>query len=154
MKYSDIPAIDPKREIWLDWLRLVACLLVMLTHSTEPFYLGGEGSLILTHTDAVWSAIMDVLSRAAVVLFVIASSYLQIPLRYSTKEFFRRRAARILPPFIIWTIVYALVWGEPIQNFKDLLCSISTMRQVIFGLSICLSAYIWLCLSSPRGRRE
>ncbi len=158
MKYSDIPAIDPKREIWLDWLRLVACLLVMLTHSTEPFYLGGEGSLILTHTDAVWSAIMDVLSRAAVVLFVIASSYLQIPLRYSTKEFFRRRAARILPPFIIWTIVYALVWGEPVQNFKDLLWNFNYAAGHLWFVYMLIGIYLVMPLISPWaekvGKRE
>ncbi len=153
MKYSDIPAIDPKREIWLDWLRLVACLLVMLTHSTEPFYLGGEGSLILTHTDAVWSAIMDVLSRAAVVLFVIASSYLQIPLRYSTKEFFRRRAARILPPFIIWTIVYALVWGEPIQNFKDLLWNFNYAAGHLWFVYMLIGIYLVMPLISPWAER-
>lgn len=158
MKYSDIPAIDPKREIWLDWLRLVACFLVMLTHSTEPFYLGGEGSLILTHTDAIWSAIMDVLSRAAVVLFVIASSYLQIPLRYSTKEFFRRRAARILPPFIIWTIVYALVWGEPVQNFKDLLWNFNYAAGHLWFVYMLLGIYLVMPLISPWaekvGKRE
>ena len=113
--------MENKREIWLDWLRVVACFLVMLTHSTEPFYLGGEGALILTHSDAVWVAVLDVLSRAAVVLFVIASSYLQFPLHYTTKDFFRKRALRILPPFLIWSLVYAVVWGEPIQNLKDLL---------------------------------
>ena len=158
MKYSDIPAIDPKREIWLDWLRLVACFLVMLTHSTEPFYLGGEGSLILTHTDAVWSAIIDVLSRAAVVLFVIASSYLQIPLRYSTKEFFRRRAARILPPFIIWTIVYALVWGEPVQNFKDLLWNFNYAAGHLWFVYMLIGIYLVMPLISPWaekvGKRE
>ena len=51
--------MDNKREIWLDWLRVVACFLVMLTHSTEPFYLGGKGSLILTHSDAVWAAVFN-----------------------------------------------------------------------------------------------
>ena len=122
--------MEEKRAIWLDYLRLTACFLVMLTHSTEPFYLGGEGSLILTHSDAVWVAVLDVLSRSAVVLFVIASSYLQLPLRYPTGEFFRRRAARILPPFLVWTLVYALVSG------------ISITPRGISGLSICSSGSI------------
>ena len=113
--------LTQKREIWIDWLRVTACFLVMLTHSTEPFYLGGEGSLILTQSDAVWAAVMDVFSRAAVVLFVIASSYLQFPLHYETGTFFRKRAIRILIPFLFWTIVYACMWGEPVQNFKDLI---------------------------------
>ena len=88
------------REVWLDWLRVIACMLVMLTHATEPFYLGGEGSLILTQSDAVWVAVMDVFSRAAVVLFIIASSYLQFPLHYPTGDFLRRRAACLFGRFL------------------------------------------------------
>ena len=33
--------MERKREIWIDWLRVIACFLVMVTHSCEPFYLGG-----------------------------------------------------------------------------------------------------------------
>ncbi len=44
------------REVWLDWLRVAACFMVMVVHATEPFYLGGEGSLILTKADAFWAA--------------------------------------------------------------------------------------------------
>ena len=137
------------REIWLDWLRVVACFLVMLTHSTEPFYLGGEGSLILTHSDAVWASIMDVLSRAAVVLFVMASSYLQFPLHYSTKEFLRKRAWRILPPFLIWTLVYALVWGEPVQNFKDLLWNFNYAAGHLWFVYMLIGLYLLMPLLSP-----
>ena len=97
--------MERKREIWIDWLRVAACFLVMLTHSVEPFYLGGEGSLIRTSSDAVWVSVLDVISRAAVVLFVIASSYLQFPVHYPAGEFFRRRAVRILVPFAVWTVV-------------------------------------------------
>lgn len=149
MLNSNTPTIATKREIWLDWLRIIACFLVMLTHSTEPFYLGGKGSLILTHTDAVWSAIMDVLSRAAVVLFVMASSYLQLPLHYNTREFFRRRAARILPPFIIWSIVYALVWGEPVQNFKDLIWNFNYAAGHLWFVYMLIGLYLVMPLLSP-----
>ena len=141
--------MDNKREIWLDWLRVVACFLVMLTHSTEPFYLGGKGSLILTHSDAVWAAVMDVLSRAAVVLFIIASSYLQFPLHYSTKEFFRKRALRILPPFILWSIVYALVWGSPVQNFKDLLWNFNYAAGHLWFVYMLIGVYLIMPLLSP-----
>lgn len=150
--------METKREIWLDWLRVIACFLVMLTHSTEPFYLGGEGSLILTHSDAVWVSIMDVLSRAAVVLFVIASSYLQFPLHYSTKGFFRKRAWRILPPFLIWTLVYALVWGEPVQNFKDLLWNFNYAAGHLWFVYMLIGLYLIMPLLSPWaekvGKRE
>jgi surface polysaccharide O-acyltransferase-like enzyme len=141
--------METKREIWLDWLRVAACFLVMLTHSTEPFYLGGEGSLILTRPDAIWASVMDVFSRSAVVLFVVASSYLQFPLHYTTKEFFRRRACRILPPFLVWTLVYALVWGEPVQNFKDLLWNFNYAAGHLWFVYMLIGLYLLMPLLSP-----
>ena len=42
-----------QREVWIDWMRVVACFMVMVVHSTEPFYLGGEGSLLLSKTNAL-----------------------------------------------------------------------------------------------------
>ena len=138
-----------EREIWIDWMRVVACFFVMLTHSCEPFYLGGDGSLILTKADAIWVSILNVLPRAAVVLFVVASSYLQFPLHYSTGEFFRRRAVRVLVPFAIWTVAYALCWGEPVQNFKDLLLNFNYAAGHLWFVYMMLGVYLLMPLLSP-----
>ena len=149
---------DANREIWLDWLRIAACFMVMATHSCEPFYLGGEGSLILTKADAVWVAVLNSLPRAAVALFVFASSYLQFPLHYPTGEFFRKRALRILPPFFFWTIVYALAWGEPVQNFKDLLLNFNYAAGHLWFVYMLVGLYLIMPLLSPWaekvGKRE
>ncbi|MBO7071498.1 MAG: acyltransferase [Bacteroidales bacterium] len=137
------------REYWLDWMRVVACFLVMLTHSCEPFYLGGEGSLILTKTDAIWVAILNSFPRACVALFIFASAYLQFPLHYSTGEFFKKMALRILPPFIIWSIVYALVWGQPVQNFKDLLLNFNYAAGHLWFVYMLIGLYLIMPLLSP-----
>ncbi len=137
------------REIWVDWMRVAACFLVMLVHSTEPFYLGGDGSLILTRADAFWASFFDTFARACVPLFVVASSYLQFPLHYSTGEFFRRRAVRILIPFLIWTVVYALAWGEPVQNFKDLLLNFNYAAGHLWFVYMLLGIYLLMPLLSP-----
>ena len=137
------------REIWLDWLRVTALFLVMATHSCEPFYLGGEGSLILTKADAVWVAVLNSLPRAAVALFIFASAYLQFPLHYSTGGFFRKRALRILPPFLFWTVVYALVWGEPVQNFKDLLLNFNYAAGHLWFVYMLIGLYLVMPLLSP-----
>lgn len=138
-----------KREIWIDWLRVTACFLVMMTHSCEPFYLGGEGSLILTRSDALWVSVLNVLPRACVALFVFASSYLQFPLHYPTGEFFRRRAVRILIPFAFWSVVYALVWGNPVQNFKDLLLNFNYAAGHMWFVYMLVGLYLIMPLLSP-----
>ena len=151
-------AQDNTREIWLDWLRVTALFLVMLTHSCEPFYLGGEGSLILTRADAIWVAVLNSLPRAAVALFVFASAYLQFPLHYSTGEFFRKRARRILPPFLFWTVIYALVWGQPVQNLKDLLLNFNYAAGHLWFVYMLIGLYLIMPLLSPWaekvGKRE
>ena len=140
---------DTKREIWVDWMRVTACFFVMLTHCCEPFYLGGEGSLILTKADAIWVSILNVLPRACVALFILASSYLQFPLHYDTKEFFRRRAVRILVPFFFWTVVYALVWGEPVENFKNLLLNFNYAAGHLWFVYMMVGIYLIMPLLSP-----
>ena len=153
-----MPNTNTQREIWLDWLRVTACFLVMMTHCCEPFYLGGEGSLILTKADALWVSVLNVLPRAAVALFIFASSYLQFPLHYSAAEFFKRRSARVLIPFLFWTVVYALVWGEPVQNFKDLLLNFNYAAGHLWFVYMLVGLYLIMPMLSPWaekvGKRE
>lgn len=149
---------ETKREIWLDWMRVAACFMVMVVHSTEPFYLGGDGSLILNRTDAFWAAFFDSFVRACVPLFIVASAYLQFPIKYSTGEFFRKRAVRILIPFVIWTVVYALAWGEPVQNFKDLLLNFNYASGHLWFVYMLIGLYLIMPMLSPWaqkvGKRE
>lgn len=142
-------AQDSKREIWIDWLRVCACFMVMVVHSTEPFYLGGDGALILTKADAFWAGLFDCLVRCCVPLFVVASSYLQFPLHYSTGEFFRRRAVRVLIPFVIWSVFYAFWWGEPVSNLKDLLLNFNYAAGHLWFIYMLVGLYILMPLLSP-----
>lgn len=137
------------REVWLDFLRVTACFMVMVVHSTEPFYLGGDGTLVLSATDAFWVSLFESVSRCCVPLFVIASSYLQFPIHYSTGEFFRRRAVRILVPMALWTIVYALVWGEPVANFKGLLLNFNYAAGHLWFVYMLVGLYLIMPLLSP-----
>ncbi len=142
-------AAPRKREIWLDWMRVAACLMVVVVHSAEPFYLGGDGSLVLTAAEGFWADFFDSLVRCCVPLFVVASAWLQFPLHYSTGEFFRRRAVRILVPFAVWTLVYALVWGEPVQNLKDLLLNFNYAAGHLWFVYMLVGLYLLMPLLSP-----
>ncbi len=141
------------REIWVDWMRVLACLMVMTVHSTEPFYLGGEGSLILTRTDAVWASFFDTFVRACVPLFVVARSYLQFPLHYPTGEFLRRRAVRVVVPFVVWTLVYALAWGEPVENLRSLLLNFNYAAGHLWFVYMLVGLYLLMPLLSPWAER-
>ena len=141
--------MDTSREIWVDWLRVIACFMVFVVHSTEPFYLGGEGAQIMTETDAFWASFFDSFVRSCVPLFIIASSYLQFPIHYSTSEFFRRRASRILIPFALWTVVYAFVWGEPADNFINLLLNFNYSAGHLWFVYMLLGIYLLMPILSP-----
>lgn len=141
------------RYVWVDRLRVTAIFLVLLVHSTEPFYLGGEGSYIATQNDLFWVSLFDSLARACVPLFIVASSYLQFPLHYNTLEFFRRRAVRVLVPFALWTVVYAIVWGEPIQNCKDLLLNFNYAAGHLWFVYMLVGIYLIIPILSPWAER-
>ncbi|MBQ9474821.1 MAG: acyltransferase [Bacteroidales bacterium] len=141
--------MEYKREIWIDWLRVCACFMVMVVHSTEPFYLGGDGALILTRSDAFWAALFDCLVRCCVPLFVVASSYLQFPLHYGAGEFLRRRAVRILVPFAVWSVFYAFWWGEPVENLKGLLLNFNYAAGHLWFVYMLVGLYLIMPLLSP-----
>ena len=140
---------NSNRAVWIDWMRVAACLMVIIVHSTEPFYLGGDGSQILTMADAFWASFFDSFVRSCVPLFIIASSFLQFPLHYSTGEFFRRRAVRILIPFIIWTAIYAFAWGEPAENFKNLIFNFNYSAGHLWFVYMLIGVYLLMPLLSP-----
>jgi len=143
-------ALNPAgREVWIDWVRVIACFMVLVVHSTEPFYLGGEGSQVLSRAEGIWAAVFLALSRACVPLFVVASSYLQFPLHYPTGEFFRRRAVRVLIPFAVWTVVYAFYWGEPVRNFQDLLLNFNYTAGHLWFVYMLVGLYLLMPLLSP-----
>ena len=140
---------DFKRTVWIDWMRVAACFMVIIVHSTEPFYLGGNGSQILTQSDAFWSSFFDSFVRACVPLFIVASSYLQFPLHYTTGEFCRRRAVRILIPFIIWSLIYAFVWGEPVSNLKSLMLNFNYSAGHLWFVYMLIGVYLLMPMLSP-----
>ena len=141
--------MENKREIWIDWMRVTACFLVMVVHSTEPFYFGGDGTLIVSRGDLLWVSFFDTLARSCVPLFVIASSYLQFPLHYPAGEFFRRRAVRILIPLALWSLFYAFYWGEPVSNLKSLLLNFNYAAGHLWFVYMLIGVYLIMPILSP-----
>lgn len=146
-----------ERIVFLDWLRVIACFMVILVHSIEPFYLGGpEGTYIASWGDAFWTTLFDSALRPAVPLFVLASSYLLFPLKTDTPTFFRRRFGRVLIPFIVWSLLYALIpmygMSEGFSlgdNFKNLAFNFMMHSGHLWFVYMLIGVYLLMPLLSP-----
>jgi surface polysaccharide O-acyltransferase-like enzyme len=136
-----------ERVVFLDYLRVIACFMVMAIHACEPFYLGGEqGAFIATRADALWVTVTEVLCRVCVPLFAIASGYLLFPLTRPTGEFFRRRLGRIVVPFLFWSAAYVWQaggsWGQALLNFP-------AAAGHLWFVPMLLGVYLLMPLLSP-----
>lgn len=144
------------RVVFIDYLRFIACFMVILVHCIEPFYLGGSGTFIRNATDAAWVTLLDSALRAAVPLFVLASSYLLLPLKYDTSTFFRKRFVRVCIPLLIWSVLYALFpyWGSAEgfdrgANLQRLLLNFNPHSGHLWFLYMLLGLYLIMPVLSP-----
>lgn len=146
-----------ERIVFLDWLRVIACLMVMLIHSTEPFYLGNGGTLITCEANAFWSTVIDSALRAAVPLYVLTSSYLLFPLKTDTRSFFKRRFTRVGFPLLFWLLAYAFLpmvgdsFGnvDYLGNAKHLLLNFPFSAGHLWFLYMILGLYLAMPIFSP-----
>jgi surface polysaccharide O-acyltransferase-like enzyme len=123
--------------------------MVIVVHCTEPFYIGGSESFILTGSDAFWASFFDSFVRACVPMFVVASSYLLFPTRYTTAQFLKKRTIRVLVPFLIWSLIYALAWGDPVENLKNLLLNFNYSAGHLWFVYMLIGVYLLIPLLSP-----
>ena len=86
-----------ERIVYLDYIRVFACFLVMLVHASEYFYgfippelleegaaasnLAGPKSYLCSEADRLWVSLYDGFSRIAVPLFMIVSAFLLVPMK-------------------------------------------------------------------------
>ena len=112
------------RIVFVDYLRVVACFLVMLVHASENFYaadasgLAGNVSMLVNEQNRFWVAFYDgTLGRISVPLFMLASAFLLVPLKPGVRmvDFYKRRFKRVLTPMIVFMLLYTflpLLWGQ------------------------------------------
>ncbi len=115
---------DNKRIVFLDYVRVLACFLVMLVHASENFYPGpgatdmaGPQALLANQADRLCVSIYDGISRMSVPLFIIVSAFLLVPMKkgMTSMEFYKKRFSKILPPFLVFAVLYCtlpILWGQ------------------------------------------
>ena len=103
-----------KRIVFLDYMRMIACFMVIMVHSCEFFFIDGADIGIRTLSDGFWVSVIDSALRCSVPLFVMISAYLLVPIKGAVTVFFKKRFVRVLVPFVIWSLLYAVlpvIWG-------------------------------------------
>ena len=147
--------MENSRIVFLDYLRVIACLMVIIVHCVEPFYLGGKGTLIQNWSDGFWCTVIDSALRAAVPLFVMASSYLQFPVKYDTLTFFKKRLVRVGVPFVIFSLLYTLIplYGtdgfQPTLNVQRVLLNFVGSAGHLWFIYMLLGLYLLMPMLSP-----
>ena len=114
--------MEKERIVFLDYIRMAACLMVMLVHACEQYYgvmdagTAGPTSFLANETDRLWVSVLDGFSRMCVPLFMMVSAYLLAPMAegLGAGTFYRKRLLRVGPPTLVFLVLYAvlpLLWG-------------------------------------------
>lgn len=105
------------RIVWLDTMRLVAMFALVCCHCTDPFnfYPGTSPDI---GEIKLWGALYGALVRPCVPLFVMITGALLLPVKDEMQPFYKKRILRVLWPFLIWSVVYALFpWLTGVLGF-------------------------------------
>lgn len=155
-----------ERIPFIDYIRVVACLLVMLVHASENFYaadssgLAGNMSMLATESNRFWVSFYDgALGRVSVPLFMIVSAFLLVPMRQdmTMTQFYRRRFMRILPPFVCFLLLYALLpllwggmtWEQSLNDLRLLPFNFPSMGGHLWFMYPLISLYLIIPVVSP-----
>lgn len=136
-------SITPPRIEYIDTLRVIACLMVILVHSPHPH----EGL-----TEALSYGLISYLCSPCIGLFLMISGALLLPIKFPTKQFISRRLTRILIPLAVWSIIYIAIYVfqgqlKPKEIFTQILnIPISTVIGFAQGWYLYLLVGIYLFL--------
>lgn len=85
---------------WVDLLRVIACFLVVLSHSCDPFVALFDSDRPTFLTGVFTGSFV----RACVPLFVMMTGVLLLPVQAGLGTFYRKRIGRIAVPLVFWSI--------------------------------------------------
>ena len=117
-----------RRVPYLDILRVLACLLVILIHTPirqyDTYY----------NTPSLAGAIYTVLVAVNCNLFFMITGALLLPVKGYGRRFIKRRLRVVLPPLVVWTVVYLLEHAFLLHNFTPRLLT-SVLFHPVEGLA-------------------
>ena len=108
----DISPVSRRMEN-LDALRILAMLVIIITHVTEPFIEAAQKRGQSTSPLALAVLAINVMGRFGVPCFMMISFYIYWHQLYEKGrtwgELLRRRLRRLVPAFVVWTAFYFLI---------------------------------------------
>ncbi len=166
MRGSKIRIMGNSRIVFADYLRVVACFMVMLVHASENFYaadasgLAGNVSMLANEANRFWVAFYDGgIGRTCVPLFMIVSAFLLVPMKagQSMTDFYKRRFSRILPPMLIFMLLYCLLplawggmtWEQSLHDLKMIPWNFPSMAGHLWFMYPLISLYLIIPVVSP-----
>jgi len=100
---------------WLDTLRTLATIGVIIIHVTSPLVNMSYGK----NMEFWWIGnVVDSIARYSVPLFLMISGATLLNKEYGIVEFYRKRVSRVLVPFLFWMIAY-WVFRWAMLSFKQ-----------------------------------
>lgn len=136
-----------QRNYQMDILRVLACLLVMWQHASENYYIGPPPDFLPVREYSTYIVgFLSSADRCAVALFVMISGYFLLPMRGTAREFFHKRSVRLVLPFIVWSVAYAVYFmfsrGDSLQQCLTNIAHI----PVNFGTDIGHMWYVYMLI--------
>ena len=132
---------ENKRLVYVDMLRVIACFLVILTHSSMPMDVSSN----------IYLALISFISMPATQLFFALSGTVLLPVKMEMKAFYKRRFLKLLPPVFFWSIITVFVYfmvGK--ETSTDALLSILKMPLYpVIGVYWFVYVMIGLYLLAP-----
>ena len=147
-----------QRIIFLDWLRVIACLMVMTVHACECVY-SDDYTFSFPSESAKYAVFFyqSLVRPTAVPLFLMASAFLLVPVKTDALQFFKKRFTRVLIPLLVFLPIYAVLptlwgaqtWAEAGQELLHCYINFPVSGSHLWFVYMLLGLYIIMPVISP-----
>ena len=124
-----------QRVLYLDLVRILACLMVIFTHSPQPH---SAHSLVLSS--------ISLLAAPSIGLFFMVSGALLLPVSKPTNTFLKHRLTKIVIPVLFWSLFYLLIRYFNANDFEELFISIILIPFSTQGCAVFWFIYVLIGL--------
>ena len=128
-----------KREHSLDVMRVLACFLVVLTHSMMPN----------VHENGRYLGFLSFLCSPSSEMFLMLSGAILLPVKMNASAFYKRRFLKLLPPMMVWSlfgIILRYLQGKstfPHSMMKMVLMPFEPVEGVYWFLYVMIGLYLF-----------